>query len=322
MNDDIAVQPTCGEFMICLNWYSGTDAPQSARQLALELRGPDYNLKNVYVFTKGVEERKAEIERIKAYVKKQQDDFAKLNLDMETHIRVPVTRYEIQCAVLVGGYRDLESAHRALEQLKKCSAETLKDKNIPLHSIGQVRFDKDGKPIGEAMGLVNPFTHALVVANPSVKAPEQPKGFTPDYLGLLRALNENEPLSLLKCPKAYTLVVKQYSMPASVDSKKSSSSMLEKLGLGGSGNKVDAAAESAHNLATILNGKTFQKEHLTAWALHTKYCSYVTVGAFDDPQDPRIRFLQEELPKLNTCERALSPALQLAAHPRLMPVPH
>jgi hypothetical protein len=233
-----------------------------------------------------------------------------------------VIRYEIQCAVLVGGYKDMESAHRALEQLKKCSADKLKEKNIPLHSVGRVKFDKEGKPCGAEMGLVNPFEYALVVANPSIKKADRPKGFTAEDMVLLRTLNEGEPLSLLKCPKKFTLAVKQYAMPASIDSKKSSSSMLEKLGLGASGNKVDGAAESAHNLAVILNSSaSFQRQKLTAWVLHTRFCSYVTVGGFDKADDPSIPFLQEELPKLNTGERALRPALQLVAQPRLMPVP-
>ena len=325
MNNDIAVQPGHGNFMICLNWYSGPDAPQAARDLALELRGPDFNLK-AYVFTKGVEERNAEIARIKEYVKKQQEAWDKLKLDAEPHIRVPVTRYEIQCAVLVGGYKDMESAHNALEKLKTCSADKLKEKNIPLHSVGLVKFD-DKKPPTAAMGLVNPFTHALVVANPSIKAPEQTKGkMSPEDLALLRALNENESYSLLKCPKAYTLAVRAFHTPASIESKQSSSSMLQKLGLGGSGDKVDSAAVSAHNLATLLNAmlsqsQTLQREKLTAYVLHTKYCSYVTVGAFNDANDQRIHFYQEELPKFNTGQHALNPAIQLVSRPPVMPVP-
>jgi hypothetical protein len=326
MNNDIAVQPSHGNFMICLNWYSGPDAPQAARDLAMELRGPDYNLK-AYVFTKGVEERNAEIARIKEYVKKQQEAWEKLKLDTEPHIRVPVTRYEIQCAVLVGGYKDMESAHNALEKLKTYSADKLKEKNIPLHMVGAMKFDKEGKPSTADLGLVNPFTHALVVANPSIKAPDRPKGkMSPEDLALLRALNENESYSLLKCPKAYTLAVRFFTTPASIESKQSSSSMLQKFGLGSSGDKVDSAAISAHNLATLLNAKlsqspTLQREKLTAYVLHTKYCSYVTVGAFDDANDQRICFYQEELPKFNTGQYALNPAIQLAAHPRVMPVP-
>jgi hypothetical protein len=320
INNDIAVQPSCGEYMICISWYSGPDAPQSARALALELRSPDYGL-HAYIFTKGVEEREAALKKMQEDVEKQRKKYAELKLDCEPHIRVPLIRYEIQCAVLVGGYKDIESAHRDLEKLKALSPDKLQLKNIPLHSVmGDVKVDDKGQPYYGKVGLVNPFTHALVVANPSIKKAERPKGMTEEDLVLLRALNENEPYSLLKCPKNYTIAVRKFTMPASIDSKQSSSSMLNAIGLGSLG-KVDSAAESAHNLAKLLNENRIigQQQNLKAWVLHTKYCSYVTVGSFDDPSDRDIRFFQEELPKMNP---KLHPSIQLVAHPPLMPVPH
>jgi hypothetical protein len=321
INNDIAVQPSCGQYMVCISWYSGPDAPKSARALALELRGPDYGL-HAYVFTKGMEEREAALQKIREDFENQKKKLDELKLDCEPHIRVPLIRYEIQCAVLVGGYKDIESAHRDLEKLRTLSPEKLRLKNIPLHSVmSDVKLDKDDKPCYGKVGLVNPFTHALVVANPSVKLAERPKGMTEEDLVFLRTLNENEPYSLFKCPNKYTLVVRKFTMPAAIDSKQSSSSMLNIIGLGSIGAKVDTAAESAHNLAKVLNGNRIigQQQNLKAWVLHTKYCSYVSVGSFDDSNDPQIRFFQEELPKMNS---NLHASIQLVAHPPLMPVPH
>jgi hypothetical protein len=319
INKELAVQPSCGEFMICINWYGGPGAAQMAHDLAMELRGPDYHL-NAFVFTKGLEERQAELKHIAEIVQKQLDDLAKLNVPCDSvKIKVPLIRYEIQCAVLVGGYRDMESAHRAAEQIKKLNPEPLKQKNIVLHTEGVMTFDKDGKPHEGSMGLVNPFAHALVVRNPALHT-ERAKRFTAEDLALLQTLNEDEPFSLLKCPRPYTLMVKNFPMPSVTETpQKGFAGLLDKIGLGGGGDKVDAAKVSAHQLADILRKGCFGtlNQHFDAFVLHTRYGSYVTVGNFDRGDDPNLLYLQQELPKLNA---QLHPAAQLM-WPAVMEVP-
>src|SRR5207245_6607079 len=102
-----------------------------------------------------------------------------------------------------------------------------------------------------------------------------------DDLRLIRTLNADETYSLLKCPKKYTLAVKQISMPVQIQSKMTSSSLFDKFGWGGS--KEDAAAVSAHNLAELLRKGRIEGLPIEAYVLHTKYCSYVTVGGFNSP---------------------------------------
>ena len=53
---------------------------------------------------------------------------------------------------------------------------------------------------------------------------------------------------------------------------------------GKSGQRVDAAATSAHNLAELL-----RKAKLDAYVLHTKYTSIVCVGGYDTVDDPALR---------------------------------
>jgi len=276
MNNDIAVQPQFGDFMICINWYSGAEAPKSARALALELRGTDYNLK-AYVFTKGVEERRKALQEIFENVQKQKEELAKRNLPMDSHIRVPLIRYEIQCAVLVGGYKDMESAHRDLEKFKNYSADKLKEKNIPLHAImGDVKYDDKGQPCSGRMGLVTPSRMHWSSAIPASRAPSDPRGFRRKIWPLLRAFNEDEPFSLLKCPKAYTLAVKKFSMPAEhrieevvqLHARKNWSGRLRRQGRRRQGQRPQPGQ--------ILNAnRIIEQAHLRAWVLHTKYCSYV-----------------------------------------------
>ena len=113
INKDVAVQPSCGNFMICVISYSGNDAPQMARAMVAELRGPKYKL-NAFVFTKGATERQAELKRIEEAKEYQRQQLAKIpDLPPDTKVSIPVMRshFEIQCAVLVGGYSDVQSTN-------------------------------------------------------------------------------------------------------------------------------------------------------------------------------------------------------------------
>jgi hypothetical protein len=104
-------------------------------------------------------------------------------------------------------------------------------------------------------------------------------------------MNAEEPYSLLKCKKRYTLVVKQYSVPTTVTpGNDAPGGLLD--GLTNKEVRVDAAALSAHNLAKVL-----REAKLEAYVLHTKVYSLVTIGAFDGdasggPGDPNLRAMQ------------------------------
>jgi hypothetical protein len=113
INDDLAVNAGAGPWMVCVTCYSGSDAPQFAREFCLHLR-TRYNLP-AYVFTKGLVERKQELQHITEFVQRQRATLAEKGLPTDTPIRVPLTRYEIECAVLVGGYKDVKAAHDAKE---------------------------------------------------------------------------------------------------------------------------------------------------------------------------------------------------------------
>ncbi len=184
-----------------------------------------------------------------------------------------------------------------------------------------VRFDKEGKAAGREQAFVQPLSHGMPVRNPTLPSEHASQAPTAEDIKLLRTLNEDEPYSLLRCPKKYTLAVRQFSLGMEIQSKKSSNTFMDKIGLGGLGgmaSKDDPAAVSAHNLAELLSKARIKGYKLETYVLHTKYCSYVCVGAFDRPDDQQLKWLQDELPQLNS---QLDPAIQLVARPVITVVP-
>jgi hypothetical protein len=318
-NQDIAVKPECGTWMICVNTYTGPDASKEARAMVMELRNnPQYKL-NAYVFTKGAEERKAELKRM---AKAKEDQIKRLatipDLPPDTQISIPLihSNLEIQYAVLVGGYKDQDSAKRAIESLKKLKPP---DPNkVKMDTQYVIKVDDNGKAERKDV-LINPFAFALPVLNPSVPA-KIANGSSAEDLALLRELNATEQFSLLKCPKKFTLVVKYFEVPMSIQPMNGSKSVMDRHPA--SSGKPDAASGKAQVLAALL-----RREKLEAYVLHTKYISYVSVGSYDSPDDPRLLRDQERLPQfmakaLEKISPQLIEEIKLLARPAIMGVPN
>jgi hypothetical protein len=291
VNHDIAIDPSVGPWVVCLYWYSGPQAAQMAREMVIELRNnPAYKLP-AYVFTKGQEERKAELKRIREYADKVYEGMAKDGIPDDIPIRVPLTRWEIQCAVLVGGgFKDMDAAARFNEKIKKLpDPDPTKVKMHKEIAVNNPEKSSGVQPTGAAVQThwVSPFKNGLVLHNPTV--PVEKPGLD---MALLRRLNEDEPFSLLKCPHKYTLVVKEIMTPRTVVSENTSSSFLDKLTSTQAQETEDVVAKSAHSYAEGLS-----KCHLNhpLYVLHMTYASYVTVGGFDDVNDPRIATLKQAI---------------------------
>jgi hypothetical protein len=313
INDDVAVQSGCGPWMVCVYWYSGAEAPKFAHDLCLHLR-TNYNLP-AYVFTKGLDERKQELQRITEFVQRQRENLAKANLSCDMPLRVPLTRYEIECAVLVGGYKDADGARDALNKLKQLGKQKPMDPTqVKMHyQVIAEQGDQHQQLRGQYVP-VDPLQSGMVVHNPTVPVQATSEQNASD-MKLLRALNENEPYSLLKCPKPYTLVVKQFSLPVQLEQeKKKNTSMFDKFSFNWFQEKQeDYAALNAHNLAELL-----RKANKEAYVLHTKHCSYVFVGNYASKDDPQLKHEQDLLPQLN---RMLDPGVQLGPNPWVADVP-
>jgi len=325
INKDLAVSTKQGPWMICVYSYMGKEAPQMARDLALELR--DHHKLQAFVFNYGAEERQKELARIRALLDKQREFLEKNKLSLDTPLRARHVRIEDQCAVLVGGYGDPDTARRHLDHVRNLKIDTSR---VKFYEKIVIEFDKaDGQARNEkspffakwgfekpkegkgTRGYGKPFSQAFVCRNPTIKAEPPPEQNQLD-IKVLRKLNAGEPFSLLDCPKPMTLAIKQFQTPSVLESKNQPGNLFEKLGMV-KGERVDAAAHSAHNLAELL-----RKARLESYVLHTRYASVVTVGAFESLDDPNLKNMQQIL---GTRVRDQLQALQLFPEPVPMMVP-
>ncbi len=305
MNNDLLLTPEVGPWLIYVHAYSESKAPSLARALALELR--QHYKQPAFVWNYGDDERKAELERVYREVKKQKEALRQAGLSTDVPIRVPHMFIRVQCGVLLGGYKDFDAARRDVDRIKKLPPLDGKRFHLPgVLIIG---------PKGGEGAAVNAFAHAFPVRNPTWEKQKTEKDI--QNVAILRKLNADEELSLFHCPKGYTLAVKQFNLPTVVESKEKSGGLLQSLGLGGKSNdRTDAAKHNAHNLAELLRQGKWE-----AYALHTRFYSIVTVGAYDSMDDPRIIQDQQELGRLNARLVSRDPSLALFPKGILMPVP-
>lgn len=303
-NADIAVQDAHGPWMVLVHWYTGQDAPKMAREFVLELRNA-YKLP-AYVFNRGADERKKEYERLKGILEQQQT-FRNAHPDM-VHVpgRVKTMKIEDQCAVLVGGYKDDVAARKALDRIRELKPPN--PERVKLATKFYQQSDpKTGQQRKAELVYINPFSKAMVVRNPAAKHDQRPADWDKIDINVLKKLNRDEPFSLLECKKSFTLAIKQFHTPTTVQPASATGKFLETLGLGKASQRVDTAALNAHNMAEYM--RTTKK--LDAYVLHTKFASIVTVGAYDSPDDPNLRAMQRQLVE----------SLKLPATPMPMQVP-
>jgi hypothetical protein len=317
-NRDILVQPDCGPWMILLISYEeqeNEDVSLVARDLISELRS-SLNLP-AYAFNYGYQERRKEIERVNKVVEEKKAQYRQMGVDPEkVPIRVGKTRYKVEHAVLIGGYPSQEAAKQERERLKSCKLSEARRYRLESMFLP----NEKGEP--ECVGYRNPFYYSMVVRNPTLTSENNSDQNKLD-VALLKRLNEDESFSLFKNPRPYTLVVKQYALPGSIQSGAPKGGFLPNLGFGGA-SPVDAAKQNAHGMAETLR----RDSKLDAFVLHTQYASYVTIGGFDSPEDPRMQSYQQAVARINENIRTrigrpeVIEAVSLIPMPRPMAVPH
>lgn len=308
------VRPDAGDWLILVQSYTGDGSAKLAEDLATSLR-KDYK-QNAYVFNRGEEERAKEQERI-AKVRAQQRQAAKASgLPVDSPLpKIKTVRIEDQYAVLLGGWKDIDAARKALEGVRKLQPPAERF----MHS-GMVMppTEAGAKERRAYVGTLNPFRTAFVVHNPLVPMPADPeKG----KLQNLKEYNSGESHSLLKCRKPYTLMVKMYQgMVRIASASESDSQFLQKLTGTKPGQYLNAAGHQAHTLAEALKQIRDERNRLVietdVYVLHTETASYVCVGGFDRPDDPVLRHYQKRLAKLQ-----LGVVDALSPNPMPMPVP-
>jgi hypothetical protein len=301
-------------WMICAASYTGPDAPELARQVTLELRSR-HNMA-AYIFNRADEER----------VKQHQERERLKQLYPEAPWRRRTVHIPESCAVLVGPFKDPDKAGAALEIIKKLPMPKLQleEGKSAYDLVNTYEPDPQTKQMIVKRSPVNPFSQALVVRNPAAPpAPRERPKFDPFW----KELNANEDYSLLRCPRPWTLVVKEYfgvSTLLQQQGSSESSSFLKMLGLGNQkpGEALGAAGMQAHELAKFLRDP---KLGFDAYVLHTRDRSIVTVGAFRAYNDSDMQRVHRQLTslKFSTDGRgATQDPIGLMANPLPMEVPH
>jgi hypothetical protein len=310
INRDLLVTPEAGAWMVYIHSYEEAKGPSLARALAVELR-ENYRLP-AFVWNYGDDERKAELERVRQEMERRRQALRQAGLSADVPMRVPHMKIRVQCAVLLGGYKDMESARRDVEQrIKKLKPlDAVRFKLPDMFIIGPT---DNGHENGQR-AAVNPFLKAFPVRNPSLGKSGQPAERDMLDLAVLQRLNADESYSLLNCRKPWTLAVKQFQMPTVVESRATPPGFWQKMGLGGSSATKDAAKMNAHNLAELLRNGGWE-----AYVLHTRFASVVTVKGYDSKDDPRIVHDQEALYKLNQKMQNV-PGLNLQLFPVARPM--
>ena len=311
-----AVRPEHGEWLICVKSYVGDTARAQAVEFA-DLIRRQHNVA-AFLFERNAEERQREEQRradFRAAKAEEHAPFLALQkqmraeaaargveyVDAPTVYRMPKVALESQWAVLVGGgFKDADAARKALTAVREWPVPV----NVALMDRAVTARPGEGGQVVTEGTYINPYRSAMVVPNPTVKRAAA-GGVDPAIF----TLNAEEPLSLLKCPKNWTLIVKDFTVPATVHSKDQEPSVMARL-FGGdeSARLLHSTAQQAHVLATALRSPSMEQaaraaathagltpRPLESYILHHRTGSRVTVGQFDGPDDPALLEMQRLL---------------------------
>jgi hypothetical protein len=279
-NREYPITPDAGPWIILAASYTGPDAPELARQCVLQLRARDSL--NAYVFNYADEERR-----------KQQEELDRMQ-QAQPGARRRHIRIEDQCGVLVGGYPDMETAHKALDSVKKLKPPKLDlgPNKTTTEVVTFITPNPATKGATVQRAEVNPFTNAFVTRNPSIKHDSAAERDKPDPF--LKELNDGRPYSLLNCKKPFSLAVIELQGAAVIAPRTSTSTFLSSLGLSSkSGDVLNASAKQAEEIARVLREMKFD-----AYVLHTRRSSIVAVGGYDDPNDQELLKMQNQMKRM------------------------
>ncbi len=287
------VTPEAGPWLVCVQTFKGPQAQQLAEELA-EVLMRDFKIP-AYLHDSGRKQREEEQARI-AKIREQNRE---LYLEMEKQglytvdgyrrWRIPEIKIDDEFAVLVGKkgrqLKDMEAARDYLDDIRK-----IKDlpKKFSLRAL--VEFDKTRK-VEQADIFINPFITAMVVHNPTVPFEKQQDDPTKADK-FLKELNAEEEFNVLKCRKDWTLVVKLYQAPRSLQNAQGPT-MTSKFKPGGKDGEsyLNGCAIQAHETAKFLR----QGMKLEAYVMHHRAYSIVTVGQYDKSDDPQLLANQKAL---------------------------
>lgn len=295
-----AVRPEYGAWFISVKSYSKFDKDDNPRAKAEQLAQYIRQTHNAgaYLFEWGAEERQKEEERQAAIRKQKQAEYAPfltvrdqvkakaaqegtVFLDVPEKYHIGKVNIPEQWAVVIGGFKDMDSARQALDAIRKWPSPTAE------HLLDRAVIDRSGIKEKSEGEYFNPFKTAMVVPNPAIK--RGAAGQAPPADPALAKLNEAEDLSLMKARKPWTLMVKRFTAPSRVQGREATPSVVEKIfGTDESARILDANAKQARALAEALRHPDMKPRQFESFVLHGRLDSIVTVGQFDGPDDPLL----------------------------------
>lgn len=303
-----SVRPEHGAWFICAKSYVGEHSRTLAEELANEVR--QTHKAAAYLYEWGSDQRRREEERrdlIRDKLREQQAPFLALRDEMKkkaevegtefddtpVKVRVPQVNYQQQWAVLIGGFKDMETASAALRTVR-----TWRSPEGKSHLLDRAVITEQKQSQGAYM---NPFASAFVVPNPAIRKDTNAE---PEVDPILVKLNENEELSLLKCTKPVTLLVKAFSVPSRTITPDTDTSALGKLFGPKPGSMLDATAQQARTLAEALRSSQMTESlkrmgqpavPFESYVLHARTGSLVCVGQYESADDPELQRIQRVL---------------------------
>lgn len=309
------VKPENGQWMIIVKSYRSmtdrhtrvrTEAKPLAEQLAKEIR--ETYKTPAYLFERGSEERRKEEARVRGETEKKKAEQERVFLELNDKLRqeafrkgyefqetrpkyrVPTIPYEDEWAVLVGGWKDMEGARKGLDIVRRWAEpvdKRLMDRGFVGGAAGK------GEQTTLSGGYLNPYKLAFVAPNPAApKTLTGEAGADPYVL----ELNKQEPLSVLKIQKSWTIVVKAYYAPVDMKDKDANNVISIKKLFNTQPENLDKTARLAQNMAKLL--RDLKPQPFETYILHTLNGSLVCVGQFDSATDPRMLAEQERLEAL------------------------
>jgi hypothetical protein len=270
-NKDYPLTPEAGKYLVCATCFVGPQAPQLAKEMVFEIR-KRFGVP-AYVLDKGEEERKVERERLRKLREQLHEQYGD-----NSGVKLKTIRIPDECAVLVGGYKDEESAAKALKLVKNWPAPNNKNLMPLIHD--NTPQEKPDEKLEFRAAYVNPYVQAFVVRNTTI--PMEKKA-DPKIEAFMKKINAGEKFSVYHCRKPWTLMVAQFQGLSVVESKATDESFIKELFGSSKGKSLSASAMNADNLC-----ETLRKCQMDAYVLHTTWGSVVCVGGFDSKDDPKM----------------------------------
>ncbi|MCH7987678.1 MAG: hypothetical protein IID46_00855 [Planctomycetes bacterium] len=234
---------------------------------------------------------------IPAYTYSQDDQVARL----ETIDRLgrksnrSYTSNQGSVSVIAGNYQSIDKktrkgrdAQTTLKIVQKFYPRFLQE--VRATSKGILKLSNGGL-YRKTPGRPGPLSRAFLTMNPLL-TPEEVRQAKSDPL--LLALNSDSQLSLLNNRGKHSLVVASFY--GNSVTKVGNAGFKQALKNFKVGNSLDKAGRDAWELAKMLRDakKHGYDQSYEAYVYHDRYSSVVTIGSFDNPNDPRIAMLQKK----------------------------